>query len=81
MHRPGFVAFVLVATWTVVQQPHALAQTKPLPPPPKPYGAVALALPRPPADASFETFRKELGAIVKRMQGNPVVGFTVPAAQ
>ena len=23
----------------------------------------------------------ELGAIVKRMQGNPVVGFTVPAAQ
>jgi hypothetical protein len=23
----------------------------------------------------------EIGAIVKRMQGNPVVGFTVPAAQ
>ena len=66
MRRPGFVAFVLVATWTLVQQPHALAQTKPLPPPPKPYGAVALTLPRPPTDASFDTFRKELGAIVKR---------------
>jgi hypothetical protein len=23
----------------------------------------------------------ELAAVVKRMQGNPVVGFTVPAAQ
>ena len=66
MRRLGLVAFTLVAAWTLIYQPDALAQGKPLPPPPKPYGAVALSLPRSLADASFETFRKELVAIVKR---------------
>ena len=31
--------------------------------------------------ADKQVTQAELGAIVKRMQGNPVVGFTVPAAQ
>jgi len=66
MHRPGFVALALAATWILIQPPQALAQSKALPPPPKPYGAVTFTLPRPSADASFETFRKELAAIVKR---------------
>jgi hypothetical protein len=66
MRRLGLVAFTLVAAWALIHTPYARAQSKPLPPPPKPYGAVALTLPRPLADASFEAFRKELAAIVKR---------------
>jgi hypothetical protein len=57
----------------------ALAQAGgPLPPPPKPYGAVAVTLPRPLPDASFEAFRKELAAVVSRQSRNDLVKFVVP---
>lgn len=72
------IVSVLTAVRTSIGEQHALAQTgKPLPPPPKPYSAVALTLPRPLADASFETFRKELAAIVKRRSQADLVKLVV----
>ncbi len=48
--------------------PPAAAQPQdPAPPPPKPYKAIAVTIPTPPADPSFEAFRKRLGEVAQKM--------------
>jgi hypothetical protein len=85
MCRPGSIPRTsLLALAAVIGAilPHdqpAFAQAGgPLPPPPRPYGAVAVTLPRPLADAGFEAFRKELAAAINRQSKADVVKFVVP---
>jgi hypothetical protein len=77
MSSACLIALALVIVATVVRPPIA-QQGGPLPPPPKPYGAVPLTLPRPLADAGLEAFRKELAAIVKRRSKTDLIKLVVP---
>lgn len=70
--RPAFsliVAAIVLAPLPLAAQaprPAAPAQAQPAVPPAKPYKAVAVKLPAPLADATFEAFRKQLGEAAQK---------------
>ena len=80
MRRPFSVAIVLAFTTALAVAPGASAQQKsqpqkqqpappPAPPPsapPKPYQPLAVTLPAPIKDASFDAFRDEIGKVAQR---------------
>jgi hypothetical protein len=77
--RTALLALATVVAATLGHDRPAFAQAGgPLPPPPKPYGAVTVTLPRPSADASFEAFRKELAAVVSRQSRADLLKLVVP---